>query len=220
MGADDHRSRLDSSRGPFYLLPYFNGIRRRGRFRNVLLCRTNGISTTSLHISGGENCITQLNRYGNRTGVPKNHCSIQFNEHYHQEHADIESHEHGAAGNIFGCRYWNQRRCFRDNRHPCESASSELCAVAIAHHIATPDWRHPRAVQDHSVPQNGFTGSVALKATRMPSTISAAFSSTAITSTGTVSFTSTSLLVPGIYPVSITGTSGSLTNTCRQGPNR
>jgi subtilase family serine protease len=59
--------------------------------------------------------------------------------------------------------------------------------------------------------QGGFTGSVSLVASGVPSGVTAAFSSPNTTTTSNLSFTSTGSAVPGTYLVTVTGTSGALT---------
>jgi subtilase family serine protease len=59
--------------------------------------------------------------------------------------------------------------------------------------------------------QGGFSGSVALVASGVPSGVTAAFGSPNTTTTSNLSFTSTGSAVPGTYVVTVTGTSGALT---------
>jgi subtilase family serine protease len=61
--------------------------------------------------------------------------------------------------------------------------------------------------------QNGFTGSVALSASGLPSGVTAAFSPSSTTSTSTLTLTASSTAATGTSTVTITGTSGSLTKT-------
>jgi hypothetical protein len=58
--------------------------------------------------------------------------------------------------------------------------------------------------------QNGFSGSVNLSVTGLPNGVTAAFSPTATTTTSKVTFTVGSSTPAGIYPLTVTGTSGSL----------
>jgi hypothetical protein len=62
---------------------------------------------------------------------------------------------------------------------------------------------------------NGFSGSIAPKASGLPSGVSASFSSSAIspTTTSTLTLTVSTSAAYGTYPVTVTGTSGSLTRT-------
>ncbi|MDR3390080.1 MAG: S53 family serine peptidase, partial [Rudaea sp.] len=60
---------------------------------------------------------------------------------------------------------------------------------------------------------NGFTGSVALTASGLPSGVTAAFSPASTTSTSTLTLTASSTATTGTATVTITGTSGSLTHT-------
>jgi hypothetical protein len=62
-------------------------------------------------------------------------------------------------------------------------------------------------------PKNGFTGSVALTASGLPSGVTATFTPTSTTSTSSLTFTATSTAATGTSTVTITGTSGSLTHT-------
>lgn len=64
-------------------------------------------------------------------------------------------------------------------------------------------------------PQNGFTGTVGLTVTGMPSGVTAAFSPTSITTSGSSTLTVTSAMwaASGTYALTITGTSGSLAHT-------
>ncbi len=60
---------------------------------------------------------------------------------------------------------------------------------------------------------NGFSGSVALTASGLPSGVTAAFSPASTTSTSTLTLTASSTATTGTSTVTITGTSGSLTHT-------
>ena len=62
-------------------------------------------------------------------------------------------------------------------------------------------------------PSNGFTGSVALTATGLPTGVTAAFSPTSATTTSTLTFTASASAVAGTSTVTVTGTSGSLTHS-------
>jgi Abnormal spindle-like microcephaly-assoc'd, ASPM-SPD-2-Hydin len=63
------------------------------------------------------------------------------------------------------------------------------------------------------VPVNGFTGSVSLSASGLPSGVTAAFNPTSTTTTSSLTFTATATATKGTSTVTITGVSGSLTNT-------
>jgi len=63
------------------------------------------------------------------------------------------------------------------------------------------------------VPVGGFTGSVALSASGLPSGVTATFVPASTTGTSTVTFTASSTATVGVANVTITGTSGSLTHT-------
>jgi galactose oxidase len=60
-------------------------------------------------------------------------------------------------------------------------------------------------------PANGFTGSVTLAASGLPTGITAAFGTNPTTASSTVTFTASSIAAKGSYTVTITGTSGTLT---------
>jgi len=62
-------------------------------------------------------------------------------------------------------------------------------------------------------PSNGFTGSVALTASGLPTGVTAAFSPASTTSTSTLTLTASSTATVGTSTVTITGTSGSLSHT-------
>jgi subtilase family serine protease len=62
-------------------------------------------------------------------------------------------------------------------------------------------------------PQNGFTGSVALSASGLPSGVTAAFSPASATTSSVLTLTASSSAATGTVTVTITGTSGTLTNT-------
>jgi hypothetical protein len=62
-------------------------------------------------------------------------------------------------------------------------------------------------------PSNGFTGSVTLSASGLPSGVTASFGTNPTTSTSSVTFTASSTAATGTATVTITGTSGSLTHT-------
>jgi subtilase family serine protease len=62
-------------------------------------------------------------------------------------------------------------------------------------------------------PQNGFTGSVALSASGLPSGVTAAFSPASATTSSVLTLTASSSAATGTVTVTITGTSGSLINT-------
>jgi hypothetical protein len=61
--------------------------------------------------------------------------------------------------------------------------------------------------------ENGFSGSVTLGVSGLPSGVTAAFSPTATAKTSTVTFMANSSTAGGTYPLTITGTSGSLSGT-------
>src|SRR5205085_547587 len=62
---------------------------------------------------------------------------------------------------------------------------------------------------------NGFVDSVEFSATGLPTGVTAGFSPATIAGTGstTLTLTTTATTPPGVYPVTITGTSGTLTHT-------
>jgi hypothetical protein len=62
-------------------------------------------------------------------------------------------------------------------------------------------------------PQNGFSSSVSLSASGLPSGVTASFSPTSATSTSTLTLTASSSAATGPTTVTITGTSGSLSHT-------
>jgi hypothetical protein len=62
-------------------------------------------------------------------------------------------------------------------------------------------------------PSNGFTGSVTLSASGLPSGVTASFGTNPTTSTSSVTFTASATAATGTATVTITGTSGSLTHT-------
>jgi subtilase family serine protease len=62
-------------------------------------------------------------------------------------------------------------------------------------------------------PSNGFTGSVTLAASGLPSGVTAAFSQNPITGTNTLTLTASATAATGTLTVTVTGTSGSLTHT-------
>lgn len=62
-------------------------------------------------------------------------------------------------------------------------------------------------------PSGGFTGSVTLSASGLPSGVTASFGTNPTTSTSSVTFTASSTATTGTASVTITGTSGSLTHT-------
>ncbi len=59
----------------------------------------------------------------------------------------------------------------------------------------------------------GFSGSVALTASGLPTGVAASFSPASTTGTSTVTFTAASTATASTYPITITGTSGSTTHT-------
>jgi hypothetical protein len=63
------------------------------------------------------------------------------------------------------------------------------------------------------VPLNGFSGSVTLSASGLPSGVTAGFSPNPTTSTSTLTLTASATAATGTVTVTITGTSGALTNT-------
>jgi len=62
-------------------------------------------------------------------------------------------------------------------------------------------------------PQNGFSGSVSLSASGLPSGVTASFGPNPTTTTSTLTLTAGSAATTGTVTVTITGTSGTLTNT-------
>ncbi len=62
-------------------------------------------------------------------------------------------------------------------------------------------------------PANGFTGSVSLSASGLPSGVTASFNPTSTTGTSTLTLTASSTATTGAATVTVTGTSGSLTHT-------
>jgi len=62
-------------------------------------------------------------------------------------------------------------------------------------------------------PSNGFTGTVALSASGLPSGVTASFSPASTTSSSTLTFTASSTAAVGTSSVTVTGVSGSLTHT-------
>jgi pro-kumamolisin-like protein/IPT/TIG domain-containing protein len=62
-------------------------------------------------------------------------------------------------------------------------------------------------------PQNGFSGSVTLSASGLPSGVTAIFNANPATTTSTLTLTASSTAITGMVTVTIKGTSGGLTNT-------
>jgi hypothetical protein len=62
-------------------------------------------------------------------------------------------------------------------------------------------------------PSGGFTGSVTLSASGLPSGVTASFGTNPTTSTSSVTFTAAATAATGTFTVTITGTSGSLSHT-------
>src|SRR5205085_405897 len=62
-------------------------------------------------------------------------------------------------------------------------------------------------------PTNGFTGSVSLSASGLPSGVTASFNPASATSTSTLTLTASATATTGAATVTVTGTSGSLTHT-------
>ena len=62
-------------------------------------------------------------------------------------------------------------------------------------------------------PQFGFNGNVSLSASGLPTGVTASFNPTTTATTSTLSLTAASTAAVGTFPLTITGTSGSLTNT-------
>jgi len=63
------------------------------------------------------------------------------------------------------------------------------------------------------VPLNGFTGSVSLSATGLPSGVTASFTPTSTATTSVMTLTASGTAAPGTATVTVTGTSGSLSPT-------
>ena len=66
-------------------------------------------------------------------------------------------------------------------------------------------------------PQNGFSGSVALSASGLPSGVTAAFNPSSTTGTSTLTLTASATAATGTATVTVTGVSGSLTHTATIG---
>jgi subtilase family serine protease len=62
-------------------------------------------------------------------------------------------------------------------------------------------------------PQNGFSGTVSLALSGLPSGVTAVLSATSTKTTATLTFTANATATVGTYPVKITGTSGTLSST-------
>src|SRR5262249_48895349 len=62
-------------------------------------------------------------------------------------------------------------------------------------------------------PLNGFTGSVSLSASGLPSGVTATFNPQSTTTASTLTLTASSTAATGTFTVTVTGTSGSLTHT-------
>jgi regulation of enolase protein 1 (concanavalin A-like superfamily)/uncharacterized membrane protein len=62
-------------------------------------------------------------------------------------------------------------------------------------------------------PQNGFTGSVNLSASGLPSGVTASFNPTSTANSSTLTLTVSGSAATGTFPVTVTGVSGTLTNT-------
>jgi hypothetical protein len=62
-------------------------------------------------------------------------------------------------------------------------------------------------------PTNGFTGSVNLAASGLPTGVTPSFSANPATSTSTLTFTASSTAAPGTSTITVTGTSGTLSHT-------
>lgn len=62
-------------------------------------------------------------------------------------------------------------------------------------------------------PQNGFTGSVAMSVSGLPSGVTGTFSPASTTTSSVLTFAASASAAPGTYPLTITGTSGNITQT-------
>jgi pro-kumamolisin-like protein len=100
------------------------------------------------------------------------------------------------------------------------------CIATIGLTVAAPGFSLSASVASLSVPRgangsstisvsrlNGFTGSVALSATGLPTGVTAVFSPATATTTSTLSFNASSTANTGTSTVTVTGTSGTLKNT-------
>lgn len=149
--------------------------------------------------------ITGVTEWGN--------SGLQSESGDQQQHADTDGecdgdsvHSDGEGGGHLGQF---------DADHPPDTdghAGIELHAVSQSQQFE-PDAGNQGTSTITIAPQNGFSGSVSLSASGLPSGVTAAFNPNPATSSSTLILTASATATPFAGTVTVTGTSGNLTQT-------
>jgi len=143
--------------------------------------------------------ISGVNRWGDYTSVtidPTDDCTFWFTEEYQKQDGGFDWSTAIGTFSFPGCT----------GGAPDFTLSANPNAVSIAQ-------GNTGTSTITVVPQNGFTGSVTLSASGLPSGVTAAFNPNPTTSSSTLTFTVGATAATGTSTVTITGVSGTLTHT-------
>jgi hypothetical protein len=148
--------------------------------------------------AGAGSQTSQYKRWGDYTSVtvdPTDDCTFWFTEEYEKVTGGFNWSTAIGTFSFPGC-----------------SGSPSFSLTAVPNTV-TVSQGSSGASTITVVPQNGFSGSVTLSASGLPSGVTAAFTPNPTTTTSALTLTASATAATGTVTVTITGTSGSLTPT-------
>jgi len=149
--------------------------------------------------AGAGSQISLYARWGDYTSVtvdPTDDCTFWFSEEYEKASGGFNWSTAIGTFSFPGCS---------------GSASPSFTLNAAPNTATVSQGSSSVPVMISVVPANGFSGSVTLNASGLPSGVTAAFGTNPTTSTSTLTFTATATAATGPATVTVTGMSGSLT---------
>ena len=146
-----------------------------------------------------------------RLGPAQRRDSILFSEPNHlDQRADADGEQRGCCGTIRPDHHRHLRHADGDDTPRAGNLCAELHPLPGRYQR----WPGSRGTTNVGVyPQYGFSGSVNLSVSGLPSGVTASWSPNPATTNSTLTLTTSSSAAPGQYTLTITGTSGAQTVT-------
>ena len=151
--------------------------------------------------NGAGSQISPYARWGDYTSVtvdPTDDCTFWFSEEYEKANGGFNWSTAIGTFNFPGCA-------------GSASPSFSLTAAPDTATVSQGSSRAPSTIT--IVPANGFSGSVTLSASGLPSGVTAVFGTNPTTSTSTLTFMASATATTGTATVTVSGTSGSLNSS-------
>jgi hypothetical protein len=148
-------------------------------------------------VDGTGSQVSNLSRWGDYSSLsidPSDDCTFWYTSEYLTQNGSFNWHTRIGTFRLPGCGAQDFALSASPSSSTVTQGGSATYGVTVS-------------------PQGGFGGSVDLTASGLPAGATATFNPPSTTSTSTLSVTTSSSTPAGSYPLTITGTSGSLTHT-------